>query len=305
MRRIPAAWPWSPTSRAVDPTRSSRTASPHWSTSNTEAPPEPNPTAATVRESFCSSPSNCSARSLTSTCRRPRRTAPTPLLQASASCPWIRRPERRLGLASRPSRSTKGSTCLAGATFRSTRWGPVSARPPWAACRTWRSCSSPRPSTTDGGPAASTSTAASTRCANSPRRAPRRPGSTSRPCPAAPWPTRACSPLCNCRNSFQICATSVAPVPSRSFIAASRPTPSRPGHWRIHSDSLPTTARSTPSEATATGCTHVRQCWRARTFPGTWRDCRQSAPPTPRTRRPSIRYWNSCTSAAAASRRRC
>ena len=63
-----------------------------WNTSNTAAPRVPSPTAVTAQASSSSCPSNCSARSSTSNFPRPRRTAPTPLPQASASCRRIPSP---------------------------------------------------------------------------------------------------------------------------------------------------------------------------------------------------------------------
>ena len=46
-------------------------------------------------------------------------------------------------------------------------------------------------------------------------------------------------------------------------LAGSPPTPSRPGRWPTRTASSRTTARSTRSRATATGCGPARRCWPA------------------------------------------
>ena len=51
----------------------------------------------------------------------------------------------------------------------------------------------------------------------------------------------------------------VLPRRSRWCTRASRPTRSRPGRWRIRTGWSRTTARSTPSAATGTGCAHGRR----------------------------------------------
>ncbi len=93
-------------------------------------------------------------------------------------------------------------------------------------------------------------------------------------------------------------------APSRSCTAGSPPTPSRRGRWRTRSGSSPTTARSTPCAATATGCTPARRCWPAPTSAATCPGSRRSARRRRRTRRPSTRCWNCCISAVAACRTR-
>ena len=134
-----------------------------------------------------------------------RRRLPTPSPPESAFC--RRDPERSRRcerIASRRSPSRKVCRSSAGARFRSTRRAPISVPPRSAACRTWRSCSSRRPTTVGR------------------RNRPRPPGlpaaqagrgramSTSRRCPAGPSPTRACSRRCSCRSTFRTCATNAA-----------------------------------------------------------------------------------------------
>ncbi len=55
------------------------------------------------------------------------------------------------------------------------------------------------------------------------------------------------------------CTSPISSRPWRSSTSASRPTPFRPGGWRIPIASSATTARSTPSAATSTGWRRARQ----------------------------------------------
>ena len=88
--------------------------------------------------------------------------------------------------------------------------------------------------------------------------------------------------------------------------AGSRPTRSRPGRWRTRSATSRTTARSTPSAATATGCAPARRCSSPTCIPG---DLQRlfpiCTPDASATRPPSTRCSNCCTWAAAACRTRC
>ena len=97
-----------------------------------------------------------------------------------------------------------------------------------------------------------------------------------------------------------------SPPPSRWCTPASPPTPSRPGRWPTRTASSRTTARSTPSRATATGCGPASRCWPATLIPG---DLERLFPIcTPgrlATRPPSTRCSSCCTSAAARCRTPC
>ncbi len=208
-----------------------------------------------------------------------------------------RRPAPTHASTSKPSPTRKGSPSSAGGNCPRTRREPRSVRRHSAACRTWSSCSSPHLITS----AVSISIAASIRSASA-RNAT---ACTSRRCPVAPWCTRACSPQCNCRNTFRICATSVVAARSRSCTVASRRTRSRPGRWPIPSASSPTTARSTPCAETATGCTPARPCSPAPRSPATCPGSHRSAHRRRPIRRRSTKCSNSCISAAAACRTRC
>ena len=93
---------------------------------------------------------------------------------------------------------------------------------------------------------------------------------------------------------------------SPSSTRASPPTRSRPGRSPTPTGSSRTTARSTPSRATATGCAPARASWPADVIPG---DLERLFPIcTPEalaTRRPSTRCSSCCTSAAGRCRTRC
>ena len=121
--RTPAASPWSPTSKGRRSHAIVADGLIAWNTSNTAAPRAPSPTAATVRASSSSCPSNSCARSSTSSCRRPPPTAPTPSPPASASCRRTRRPAPKPARTSKPSPTRKGSTSSAGVSCPSTRDG--------------------------------------------------------------------------------------------------------------------------------------------------------------------------------------
>ena len=93
--------------------------------------------------------------------------------------------------------------------------------------------------------------------------------STSRRCRAARSSTRACSPR---RSSARSSPTSPTSGSSRRWpwcTAGSRPTRSRRGRWPTRTATSPTTARSTPCRATATGCGPARRCWPATCCPAT------------------------------------
>ena len=64
----------------------------------------------------------------------------------------------------------------------------------------------------------------------------------------------------------------------------------------------PTTARSTPSRATGTGCAPARRSSPATLIPGDLRGSSRSARRARATRRPSTRCWSCCTSAAVRCR---
>ena len=64
-----------------------------------------------------------------------------------------------------------------------------------------------------------------------------------------------------------------------SCTPGSPPTPSRRGRWRTRTATSPTTARSTPSRATATGCAPARRCSPATASPATSSGCSRSARP--------------------------
>ena len=67
--------------------------------------------------------------------------------------------------------------------------------------------------------------------------------------------------------------------------AGSAPTRSRRGRWPTRTDTSPTTARSTPCRATATGCVPASRCWPATLLPGTWSVPTRSARRVAATRR--------------------
>ncbi len=71
--------------------------------------------------------------------------------------------------------------------------------------------------------------------------------------------TRACSPRRSSRRSTSTCRTSGSPARWASCTPGSRPTRSRRGRWRTRSGASPTTARSTPSRATRTGCARAKR----------------------------------------------
>ncbi len=80
--------------------------------------------------------------------------------------------------------------------------------------------------------------------------------------------TRACSPPSSCAASSPSCPTSAWRARSPSCTRASRPTPFRPGRSPIPTGCWRTTARSTPWQATATGCTHGSRCLKSDLIPG-------------------------------------
>ena len=108
------------------------------------------------------------ATSSTSTYLRRPPTAATPSPPESASCRRIRPTASHACERIEAIAVDEGlrSARLARGSGRPRR-APTSVRPRSAACRTWRSCSSPHPSRRQR-PAASTSTAGSTRCASGP-----------------------------------------------------------------------------------------------------------------------------------------
>lgn len=61
-------------------------------------------------------------------------------------------------------------------------------------------------------------------------------------------------------RSSPTCRTAGSPARSRSCTRGSPPTRSRRGSWRTRSGSSPTTARSTRSRGTGTGCGPARRC---------------------------------------------
>ena len=60
---------------------------------------------------------------------------------------------------------------------------------------------------------------------------------------------------------YQNWPTNAVAQQSLSSTNATRPIPFRPGIWLSHSASSPTTAKSTPSAVTSTGCAPVKPCW--------------------------------------------
>ena len=72
----------------------------------------------------------------------------------------------------------------------------------------------------------------------------------------------------SCASSSPTSATSGSRAPSPSCTRGSRPTRSRRGRWPTRTATSPTTARSTRSRATATGCGPARRCSRATCSPG-------------------------------------
>ena len=78
----------------------------------------------------------------------------------------------------------------------------------------------------------------------------------------APSSTRACSRPSSCASSSRTCATRPSSRAWRSCTRASRPTRSRAGRWRTRTAISATTARSTRSPGTATGCEPARRCSR-------------------------------------------
>jgi glutamate synthase domain-containing protein 1 len=65
--------------------------------------------------------------------------------------------------------------------------------------------------------------------------------------------TRACSSPTSSANIIPTCTSRISRARWRWCISASRPTPSRPGRWRIPTAWSPITARSTRCAATSTG----------------------------------------------------
>src|ERR1700759_795033 len=87
------------------------------------------------------------------------------------------------------------------------------------------------------------------------------------------------------------------------------PTRPRPGRCPPRPGTWPTTARSTRSGATATGCGPGRPCWpaissRPRATARGSSACSRSSTTTPATRPASTSAWNCCTWAAARCRTR-
>ena len=135
--------------------------------------------------------------------------------------------------------------------------------------------------------------------ASSTRSARRASGCTSPACPPAPSPTRGCSPPRSSGPSTPTCPTNGWRAPWRWCTPGSPPTRSRRGRWRTPTGTWPTTARSTPSKATATGCAPARPCWPATSSATTWPRRSRSAPPAPATPPASTRCWSCCTWAGA------
>src|SRR6266496_359213 len=82
-------------------------------------------------------------------------------------------------------------------------------------------------------------------------------------CPRGPSCTRACCPRRSSGRSTRTCPTRGTARRWRWCTPGSPPTRSRPGRWLTRTGTWPTTGRSTPSGATATGCAPARRCWPA------------------------------------------
>ena len=90
-------------------------------------------------------------------------------------------------------------------------------------------------------------------------RAPATRWSTSRRCRAGPSSTRGCSPRPSSPSSSPTSPTTGSSPRWCWCTAASPPTRSRRGRSRTRTGTWPTTARSTPCRATATGCAPARR----------------------------------------------
>ncbi len=159
-------------------------------------------------------------------------------------------------------RRARTSCCSAGARFRprTRTWASWRLRP--ARCSSRSSSRAPR-SAMLRRCRASSWTAACTACASG-RVTSSTP--TSCRCRAGPSATRAWSRRSSSSRSTRICRTTASCPSSLSCTRATRPTPSRPGLSRSRCGCSLTTARSTPSTATATGCGRAsrsssRSCW--------------------------------------------
>ena len=232
--------------------------------------------------------------------RPARRPAPTP--SAWRSCPPTTPRAATAEAASRsiaaergPARSSAGATCPSTPDL-------VGAHRPRRACRRSGSCSSrdpgERPDRHRARPASPSA------CASAPST---RPTSTSRRCRPAPSSTRACSRPPQLEPFFPDLVRRARSSPrSRSCTPASRPTPSRRGRWPTRTATSPTTARSTPSRATATGCAPARRCSPATCSPATSsRLFPICTPGASRLGHASTRCSSCCTSAAARCRTPC
>ena len=122
----------------------------------------------------------------------------------------------------------------------------------------------PAPASTSSGRPTWSASGSSARSAAT-RPTPRAP-STSRASPPGPSSTRGCSPPRSCASSTPTCATSGSRARSPSCTPGSPPTRSRRGRWPTRTATWPTTARSTRSRATATGCGPARRCCAATLF---------------------------------------
>src|SRR6266705_2355605 len=139
----------------------------------------------------------------------------------------------------------------------------------------------------------------------SPTRTPPAPRCTWRPARPEPSPTKRSAPPTSLPPSTPTWPTSACEPRSPSSTSATRPTPRPRGSARSRSGSSATTARSTPSRATAPGCGRVRGAsapprWPARTEPTRRSCCGRCSTPADPTRRCSTTPL-SCWSAAAAT----
>ncbi len=193
---------------------------------------------------------------------------------------------------SKRSRPTKGKSCSAGATCRSTTtcWD---ARPATSNRSSGRSSSAaasrPRPTCSSGN---CTSFASGSRSTSAPASWSRSSTVTSPACRRGSSSTKGCCWPIRSNGSITIWPTSGSFRPWRWSISATAPTPSRRGTWRIRSASWPTTAKSTRSRATSTGCTPAKACWPIRSTAPTSRRFARSACAGPATRRSSTTRWS-------------
>ena len=223
---------------------------------------------------------------------RPR----VPTRPGSASCRPT--PTRRLG----PARASSGwpptttSPCSAGARSRSTTRS--SAASPAAPCRPSTRCSSPGPQRRRVSTAWSSNDGPSC-CASGLSTS--YPAPTSPPSRREPSCTRGCSPhrrsspfspifrMSGRTRPWPWCTPAFPPTRSRAG-----PSPTPTGTWR-------TTARSTPSRATATGCAPGRPSSPATCSPAISSGSSRSSRPAPATRPASTRPSSCCTWAGARS----